>query len=127
MPPAYLVLLPPIHVQVFADGLNSQRSLNSTSPLKSHRFPLLSVQLAELERPPGKLAVEPTPSVPYTPVEFPISLPLTQVHILVVGLNSQRSLRSPTQLLPPKSHRLPLLSTQLAEFERVDPRPAGTL
>ena len=107
-------------------GLNSQRSFQALPP-KSHRLPLLSDQLAAASRAPGTLLLAATPCVPYTPFPsdvLPVLLPLIHVHILVVGLNSQRSLRKPFGALPPgphfppKSQKLPLLSIQLTAPNR---------
>jgi hypothetical protein len=57
-------LLPAIHAHWLVAGLNSQRSLGSDKPLKSQRFPLLSVQVESHIRAPGELEDEGTPNVP---------------------------------------------------------------
>src|ERR1039458_4258289 len=98
-------------------------------PPNSQWFPLASVQLNAICLAPGTFAVEPTPSVPYTPGWARELPPLIQSHSLLVGLNSHKSFRTPAPLVaeswpyPPKSQRLPLPSIQLTASSL----PQGTL
>src|ERR1700693_1729187 len=138
------MLLPPIQVHSLAAGSNFQKSFRKPGtllasepfPPKSQSVPSLFVQVTMDARLPGLFPAAAVPSVPYTPgrLQIPpagqllgkVLLPLIQAHSVVVGSNFHRSFRSPSasaeptsaKPVPPKSQKLPSLSTHAAALSR---------
>src|SRR5260221_14090373 len=105
-------------------GANSQRSFRTLSPIESRPcppnnqwLPDVSVQELALNRAPGMLPLEATPSVPYMPGAPPTKSPPIQVQAPAAGLNFHKSLRwlyasIDSKPCPPNNQRFPVGSIQ---------------